>query len=48
VVFIGVNVLNPATYLVVAIVQVLTVAIACAGPALRASRVDPLTALRSE
>jgi hypothetical protein len=48
IVFIGVNVLNPATYLIVALIQVLIVVAACAGPALRASRVDPLTALRSE
>jgi predicted permease len=48
IVFIGVNVLNPATYLIVALIQVLIVVVACLGPALRASRVDPLTALRSE
>jgi predicted permease len=47
-VFIGVNVLNPATYVVVALLQVLIVLIACIGPALRASRIDPLVALRSE
>lgn len=47
-VFIGVNVLNPLTYLVVAIVQVLIVVIACVWPAIKASRVDPLIALRSE
>jgi len=46
--FIGVNVLNPATYLIVAVIQVAIVVIACIGPAIRASRVDPLTALRSE
>jgi predicted permease len=46
--FLGVNVLNPLTYLAVAAVQSLTVLLACAGPALRASRVDPLLALRSE
>jgi predicted permease len=48
IVFIGVNVLNPTTYLVVALIQVLIVVVACLGPAIRASRVDPLTALRSE
>ena len=48
VIFVGVNVLNPATYLAVALVQALIVLIACLGPALRASRVDPLIALRSE
>jgi predicted permease len=47
-IFIGVNVLNPATYLVVAILQVVIVLVACIGPAIRASRVDPLIALRSE
>ncbi|MBY0496110.1 MAG: ABC transporter permease [Cyanobacteria bacterium] len=46
--FIGVNVLNPATYLIVAALQVLIVVIACVGPAIRASRVDPLIALHSE
>lgn len=47
-VFIGVNVLNPTTYLVVAIVEVLIVVFACVAPAVKASRVDPLVALRSE
>jgi predicted permease len=46
--FLGVNVLNPLTYLAVAAVQSLTVLLACVGPAIRASRVDPLVALRSE
>ena len=47
-IFIGVNVLNPATYLVVAVVQVMIVIMACLAPAIRASRVDPLIALRAE
>ena len=46
--FIGVNVLNPTTYLIVAVIQVVIVVIACIGPAIRASRIDPLTALRAE
>jgi hypothetical protein len=48
VIFLGVNVLNPAVYLAVAALQAAIVAIACLGPAIRASRVDPLIALRSE
>ena len=47
-IFIGVNVLNPTTYLIVALVQVFIVIIACIAPAIRASRVDPLIALRAE
>ncbi len=46
--FVGVNVLNPLTYLVVALVECTIVVLACIGPALRASRIDPLVALRSE
>jgi ABC-type antimicrobial peptide transport system permease subunit len=46
--FIGVNVLNPVTYLSVALVESVIVVAACISPALRASRVDPLIALRSE
>jgi len=47
-VFIGVNVLNPTTYLVVASLQVMIVAVACVAPALKASRVDPMVALRTD
>jgi len=45
---IGVNVLNPLTYLAVALLECVIVVVACIGPALRASHVDPLIALRSE
>jgi predicted permease len=45
---IGVNVLNPLSYLAVALLQCVIVALACIAPALRASRVDPLVALRAE
>lgn len=48
VVFLGMNVLNPVTYLAVAVVQAVIVVIACLAPALRAARVDPLIALRAE
>ena len=47
-VFVGVNVLNPLVYLGVALAQIATVILACLGPALRASRVDPLVALRAD
>lgn len=47
-VFIGVNVLNPAIYLGVALGQCVIVLLACIGPALRAARVDPLVALRTD
>jgi ABC-type antimicrobial peptide transport system permease subunit len=47
-VFVGVNVLHPLTYLGVAAVQSATVLLSCVAPALRASRVDPLVALRAE
>lgn len=48
VVFFGVNVLNPVTYLGVALLECAIVLVACLAPAFRASRVDPLAALRSE
>lgn len=44
--FVGVNVLNPMTYVAVAALQAAIVLIACVGPALRAARIDPLVALR--
>ncbi len=47
-VLIGVNVLNPLSYLAVTLVQCAIVALACLAPALRAARVDPLVALRAE
>ena len=47
-IFIGVNVLNPATYLIVAVIQILIFVVSCVGPAIRASRVDPLIALRAD
>jgi predicted permease len=47
-VFVGVNVLNPLVYLGVALAQCAIVVIACLGPALHASRVDPLVALRAD
>jgi predicted permease len=46
--FVGVNVLNPLTYLAVVLIECATVVVACVGPALRASRVDPVVALRAE
>ncbi|MGE5834862.1 MAG: ABC transporter permease [Acidobacteriota bacterium] len=45
--FVGVNVLNPITYLVVALFECAIVILACLVPAIRAARVDPLVALRS-
>jgi macrolide transport system ATP-binding/permease protein len=47
-VFLGVNVLNPLVYLGVAIAHGIIVLVACIGPALRASRLDPLVALRTD
>jgi putative ABC transport system permease protein len=47
-VFYGVNVLNPVTYVAVALVEAAIVVLASIGPALRAAHVDPLAALRSE
>jgi macrolide transport system ATP-binding/permease protein len=46
--FYRVNVLNPLTYLGVALLECVIVFLACIGPALRASRVDPLVAIRAE
>ena len=46
--FIGVNVLNPLSCLAGVSLQCAIVALACVAPALRASRVDPLVALRAE
>jgi predicted permease len=45
---VGVDALNPSTYVVVAAVESLVVVIACAWPAVRAMRVDPLVTLRAE
>jgi putative ABC transport system permease protein len=44
----GVRPLDPATFVSVTVVLALTAAVAAAGPAWRATRVDPATALRSE
>ena len=44
----SVNPLDPTTYLAVALLECAIVVAASVGPALRASRVDPLIALRSE
>ena len=45
---IGVNVLNPLSYAVVALLQCAIVGLACVAPARRAARMDPLVALRAE
>jgi predicted permease len=44
----GVNVLNPWIYLAVALAHCAIVGVACIGPALRVSRLDPLIALRTD
>jgi len=44
----GVSPFDPATYVVVAAALTAIAAISCAVPAVRASRVDPITALRLE
>lgn len=45
---VGVNVQHSATYLAVAALQCAVVLVACLGPALRASRVDPMVAVRAQ
>jgi putative ABC transport system permease protein len=45
---VGVQPLDPITFAAVTILLVLTAAVAIAGPAWRASRIDPATALRGE
>jgi len=47
-VFLGVNVLDPLVYLGVALAHAVVVVVACIGPALRASRLDPVVALRTD
>jgi predicted permease len=46
--FLGVNVLNPITYLIVGAIECVVVLVACLVPARRAAAVDPLIALRSD
>jgi putative ABC transport system permease protein len=46
--FVSVNVLNPSTYLAVAALETIVVLAASLAPALRAARLDPLSALRSD
>jgi predicted permease len=45
--FVGVNLLNPVSYLAVALLESAIVVLACIAPAMRAARVDPLAVLRS-
>ena len=44
----GVDALNPAIYAAVAAVFAVVGALACLGPSLRASRIDPLVAFRAD
>jgi predicted permease len=46
--FYGVDTLDPTTYVIVAALHALVALVACLWPAWRASRVDPLVALRAE
>jgi predicted permease len=46
--FVGVDVLNPLSYALVATAESVIVGLACLWPALKASRADPLTVLRAE
>jgi putative ABC transport system permease protein len=45
---VGVEISSPSTYVAIAVLQCLVALAACAAPARRAARVDPLTALRAE
>jgi predicted permease len=47
-VFVSIEPLNPLTYAAVILLECAMVALASVGPAIRASRVDPLVALRAE
>jgi len=44
----GVATIDPATFLVVPMLLLLVIVLACTIPAYRASRIDPITALRTE